>query len=106
MKQSEKVRLLIDWSNRCRTCKFWTGDRSKGYFAACICKESLLFSNEDKYIVAPILPSRETSCDKWETFDMEAEKIVIEWEKLQIINGRPIESPDIKLMLENKESKK
>ena len=85
---SEDVRIHIDWYKQCRSCKFWGGDRKGIAFGPCSNKESLLFSDEEKYLFAPIMNCCTNSCGKWETYNAEAAEIAEKWD------GKG-ESPDV-----------
>ena len=93
LKLSEKVRLHLDWWGKCRTCKYWDGDRTILSFGNCSCKDSQFYAHKDKYIASPICTYQDTICEKWCSFDIEAAEIVIEYDKNDSIR----ESPDIDL---------
>ena len=83
MKLSEKVRLHLDWWGQCRACKFWkdSGKRENLGEHECECKSSDLYRK---------ITTSSGFCKKWDTFDMEAAEIVMNWDR----KGK---SPDIQL---------
>lgn len=52
----------MDWWNKCRTCRFWQGDREKMMPGLCSNPESDLH-NEETWT--------EGHCEKWDSFDIE-----------------------------------
>ncbi len=93
MKLSEKVRLHLDWWSKCRTCKYWDGNRTNLSFGNCACKNSQFYADKTKYIASPICTYQDTTCENWSSFDLEAAEIVIEYDKNNCIG----ESPDLDL---------
>jgi len=72
--ESEKelsIRIHYDWMNKCRTCRFWDGNRADILFRSkCNQEKSHLFEKET---------GTETYCDQWDSYDLDT--------ALEVLNG-------------------
>ena len=65
------IRIHYDWSNKCRTCKFWTGDRREVMNGVC---------ENDKSDLYTLQTTTDGHCKEWDTYDYET--------ALEIIDGK------------------
>jgi hypothetical protein len=75
MDKSESKRIHEDWWNKCRTCRFWTGNRETMDPGKCSNEKSDMFGQETW---------TEGHCKKWDTFDIDvALELMEEWNKIK-----------------------
>lgn len=67
--REESLRLHLDWWAQCRTCRFWTGDRSDNLPGSCGNDRSELHGKETW---------NEGYCPQWDTFDEDVAFYVLE----------------------------
>ena len=68
MEPEESVRLHLDWWGKCRTCKWWLGQRVTMEAGVCSNSDSSLH-NEETWT--------EGNCKEWDSFDVDAALVVL-----------------------------
>lgn len=72
MNLADSVEIHLDWWGKCRTCRFWRGDREKMTPGLCAMPRSDLVNTETW---------TEGHCKQWDSFDLNAAVAVMEREE-------------------------